>query len=73
MVALAVPRHEQDLVLRVLICVNVESIHVVLETLPLRLLAMPVKLLVGGICSVDEAVVDCGVIESLRISSCVVL
>lgn len=48
----------------------VESVHVVLETLPLRLLAVPVKLLVGGICSVDEAVVHRGLNISLADSHC---
>lgn len=73
MVAFAVPRHEQDLVLRVPVCVKVENVYVMLETLPLRLLAVSVKLLIGGICSVDEAEIHRGVIESLGVRSRVVL
>lgn len=53
-VSLAMTSHEQHLVLRVLIGIAIQGVHIMLETLPLRLVFIAVEMVISGVCSIDE-------------------
>ena len=54
------PTHVQNLVIDILARILVETLDVILETLPLSLLVARIEGTIGVVCSIDQAKVDFG-------------